>query len=299
MARARRTPRKASGRARRTYHPLQAQAPGKLLSVPLTPFIARYDHILLDLDGCVWRGEEPTEGAIDAIAALRTAGKRIAFVTNDTQLTGEEYVRKLWRLGFQGSVEEVVTAGGALQFVLAERFGGGAAFVIGSPAIKGHVESAGLRIVNDTAFASRADVVVVAYHPEFDYGELRAAAIAARRGAFLIAANRDATFPMPDGLWPGTGSIVAAVETASGCRAAIVGKPEPVLIRTALDRLGAGRALMIGDRIDSDLGAAHAAGIDGATVLTGASDRAMAEAARDPSPVAISERLATLVLTDA
>ncbi len=271
--------------------------PAKLPGVTLTAFIARYDHILLDLDGCVWRGEEPTEGAIDAIGALRAAGKKIAFVTNDTQLTSEEYVRKLWRLGFQGSLEEVVTAGGATQFVLAERFPrGGSAVVIGSVALHGHVEAAGLRIVNDTTFASRADVVVVGYHPKFDYDELREAAIAARRGAFLVAVNRDATFPMPDGLWPGTGSIVAAVETASGRRAAIVGKPEPVLIQTALDRLGPGRAIMVGDRLDSDLGAAHAAGIDGATVLTGASDRTMAEAARDPSPVAIAERLATLVL---
>lgn len=259
----------------------------------------RYDHILLDLDGCVWRGDEPTDGAIEAIAALRAAGKKIVFVTNDTQLTGEEYVRKLWRLGFQGSVEEVVTAGGALQFVLAERFDGGAAVVIGSSALYGHVEAAGLRIVNGTAFASRADVVVVAYHPGFHYDELREAALAARRGAFLVAVNRDATFPMPDGLWPGTGSILAAVETASGRTATIVGKPEPTLVRTALDRLGPGRALMVGDRIDSDLGAAHAAGIDGATVLTGACDRATAEAARDPRPVAIAERLATLVLAGA
>ena len=265
----------------------------------LTAFIAGYDHVLLDLDGCVWRGEEPTEGAIDAVAALRAAGKKIAFVTNDTQLTSEEYVRKLWRLGFQGSLEEVVTAGGALQFVLAERFSGGAAVVIGSDAICGHVEAAGLRIVNNTAFASRADVVVVAYHPKFDYTELREASMAARRGAFLVAANRDASFPMPDGLWPGTGSIVAAVETASGREAVIVGKPEPVLIRTALDRLGPGRALMVGDRVDSDLGAAHAAGIDGATVLTGASDRAAAESAPAPGPVAIAERLETLVLDGA
>jgi HAD superfamily hydrolase (TIGR01450 family) len=267
--------------------------------VQITSLAARYDHILLDLDGTVWVGSELTEGAIDTVAALRAAGKNIAFVTNDTQLTTEEYVRKLWRLGIQGSLEEVVTAGGALQFVLAERFDGGSAMVIGSPAIRKHVEAAGLRIVNGTTFASRADVVVVAYHPRFDYAELRDAALAARRGAFFVAANRDATFPMPDGLWPGSGSILAAVETASGCSASIVGKPEPVLIRTALDRLGPGRALMVGDRVDSDLGAAHAAGIDGATVLTGASDRASAEAAKNPSPVAISERIATLLLADA
>jgi len=264
--------------------------------VPLTALIARYDHILLDLDGCVWVGDEPTPGAVAAISAMRAAGKGIAFVTNDSQLLTEEYVRKLWKLGFQASVEEVVTVGGALQFVLAGRFQGRAAVVIGSDALHRHVEAAGLRIVNGTTFASRADVVVVAFHREFHYDELRDATQAALRGAFLLGSNRDATFPQPDGLWPGSGSIIAAVETASGRTVQAVGKPEPTLVQTALDRLGPGRALMIGDRVDADLGAAHAAGIDGAIVLTGASDRATAEAASQPSPVAIAERLETLVL---
>jgi HAD superfamily hydrolase (TIGR01450 family) len=264
--------------------------------VPVTSLVARYDHILLDLDGCVWVGDQATEGAVEAVTALRGAGKGVAYVTNDTQLGTEEYVRKLWGLGFQASLEEVVTAGGALQFTLAERFAGGTAVVIGSPALHRHVEAAGLRIVNRTTFASRADVVVVAFHPRFDYEELREATQAALRGAYLLGSNRDPTFPQPDGLWPGSGAVIAAVETASGRTVLTVGKPEPTLVQTALDRLGRGRALMVGDRIDADLGAAHAAGIDGAIVLTGASDRATAEAATDPRPVAIAERLATLVL---
>ena len=258
--------------------------------------LAGYDHVLLDLDGCVWVGDEATPGAVEAVAALRAAGKDVAFVTNDTQLNPEEYVQKLWRLGFQASLEEVVTAGGALQFALAERFEGGAAVVIGSPALHRHVEAAGVRIVNRTTFASRADVVVVAFHPRFDYAELRDATQAALRGAYLIGSNRDPNFPAADGLWPGSGAILAAVETASGRSGVTVGKPEPALLHTALDRLGRGSALMIGDRVDADLGAAHAAGIDGAIVLTGASDRATAEAATDPRPVAIAERLETLVL---
>ena len=264
--------------------------------MPITSLAAAYDHILLDLDGCVWVGDEPTDGAVDAVAALRDAGKGIAFVTNDTQLGTDEYVRKLWRLGFKASLEEVVTVGGGLQFLLAERFAGGTAVVIGSPAVHNHVQAAGVRIVNGTTFASRADVVVVAYHPDFHYAELREATQAAIRGAFMLGSNRDATFPMPDGLWPGSGAVLAAVETASGRTATIVGKPEPVLIQTALDRLGPGRALMIGDRVDADLGAAHAAGIDGAIVLTGAADRERAEEAKDPRPVAIAARLQTLVL---
>jgi HAD superfamily hydrolase (TIGR01450 family) len=264
--------------------------------VPVTSLVARYDHVLLDLDGCVWVGDEATPGAVDAVAALRAAGKHVAYVTNDTRLGGEDLVRKLWSLGFQASLEEVVTSGGAVQFLLAERFTGRSATVIGSAAMHRHVEAAGLRILNGTAFASRADVVVVAVHEGFDYAELRDAAQAAARGAALIGANRDPSYPMPDGAWPGSGAVLAAVEYASGRTAEMVGKPEPGILLAALDRLGPGRALMVGDRVDADLGAAHAAGIDGAIVLTGASERAAADAARDPAPVAIADSLAALVL---
>ena len=151
-------------------------------------------------------------------------------------------MRKLWRLGFRASLDEVLTAGAALQFMLATRPSGGAAFVIGSQAIVDHVAEAGLRIVNGTEFATRADVVVVADHERFDYRELRTATQAVLRGAELIGLSRDRTFPMPDGAWPGSGAVLAAVETASGRKAdAIAGKPEPAMYEAARDRLGDGK----------------------------------------------------------
>lgn len=263
----------------------------------LSPLLARYDRVLLDLDGCVWVGGAPTPGAPEAIAALRAAGVGIAFVTNDSGRSAEEFVRKLWRLGFRASAEEVVTVGGALQHLLAERADRLAmATVIGSPAIHAHVADAGLRIVNGTEFGPRADVAVVAAHPGFHYAELREATQAVLRGAELVTAGRDPTFPMPDGAWPGTGAIVAAVEAATGRTAALVGKPDPQIYFTALDRLGPGRALVVGDRLDSDLAGAAAAGLDAAIVLTGATGRAEAQAASDPGPVAVADSLAALVL---
>jgi ribonucleotide monophosphatase NagD (HAD superfamily) len=190
-----------------------------------------------------------------------------------------------------------VTVGGALQrFLFERRDGAGSAFVIGSAAIWRHVEDAGLRIVNGTDLATRADVVVVAGHDDFDYAELRGATQAVLRGAAVVAAGRDATFPMPDGLWPGTGAILAALEHATGATALVVGKPQAPLFETAVERLGGGRALVVGDRLDADLAGAHAAGLDGAVVLTGASSREEAEAAKDPRPVAIAATLAELVL---
>jgi ribonucleotide monophosphatase NagD (HAD superfamily) len=100
---------------------------------------------------------------------------------------------------------------------------------------------------------------------------------------------------MPDGLWPGTGALLAAVETASGRQAAIVGKPEPQLFVTAIERLGDGRTLVVGDRLDSDVEAAKRAKLDAALVLTGETTAEEAAAARDPKPVAVSDSLLTLV----
>jgi HAD superfamily hydrolase (TIGR01450 family) len=256
---------------------------------------------------------------VEAIAAVRAAGRGVGFVTNDARHAPEDFVRKLWRLGFKASAEEVVTVGGALQHVLNERHAGRTAFVIGSPALHRHVTDAGLRVVNGTTFASRAEVVVVAGHEAFDYDELRIATQAVLRGADLVGAGRDATFPMPDGPWPATGAVLAAVETATGVRAWTVGKPEPQIFATALDRFAeAGpredasarrRALVVGDRLDADVAGAIAAGLDAAIVLTGAAEEDEARAALDASPapltsdaprgrlVAVSPTLATLLLS--
>jgi len=264
--------------------------------VPLTPALARYDHVLLDLDGCLWVGDEAVDGAADAVAALREAGKGIAFLTNDVRHAPEEFVRKLWRLGFQASVDEVVTCGAALQFVLAERGDRGAAFVIGSQALVDHVHGAGMRIVNNTEFATRADVVVVGIHESFDFRELRIATQAVLRGAELIGVTRDRTFPMPDGPWPGSGAVLAAVEEATGRRAErTVGKPEPDMYAAARDRLGDGRYVAVGDRLDIDVAGARRAGMDSALVLTGITARDEADAAA-PRPTHVADSLAALVL---
>jgi glycerol 3-phosphatase-2 len=138
--------------------------------------------------------------------------------------------------------------------------------------------------------------VLVAGTDQLDYEDLRIATLAVRRGADFLATSKDPTYPMPDGLWPGTGAIVAAVEVASEREAAIVGKPEPQLMLTAIERLGGdGKTLVIGDRIDTDGQAAARARLDVAIVLSGGADRAEVEASKKPKPVAVAETLAELV----
>jgi glycerol 3-phosphatase-2 len=296
----------------------------------LSPLVAGYSHVLLDLDGCVYVGEEAVPGAADAVAALRAAGKGVAFVTNDGRRSGEEYVRKLWGLGLQASLEEVVTVGGAIQHVLAETARWRTAYVVGAPVMHRHVTDAGLKIVNGRDVPA-PDVVVLAAHDAFSYDELRGAVQAVLAGAEPVCAGRDPIFPMTDGPWPGTGAVVAAVEAATGVAAVNLGKPAAQPFWTALERLGAprpaepadatalspaerlaaapaagegdgdawaARVLVVGDQLDSDLAGADAAGLDAAIVLTGATNAAQALAAADPAPVAVAASLATLVLGD-
>ena len=263
----------------------------------LAPLLDRYDHLLLDLDGCVYVGDAVVPGAPDAIAALRAAGKQLMFLTNDARRSPEEYVRKLWSLGMRASLEEIVTVGAAIQYVLAEKGGDAAAYVIGSPAIFRHVTDSGQRIVNGTRRVTEADVVVIASHDELHFRELRDATQAVLAGAEMIAAGRDRTFPNEDGIWPATGAIVAALEYATERTARIVGKPAPDMFRAALDRLGPGRSLVVGDRLDSDLEGAAAVGLEAAIVLSGVTTRAQAQAATDPAPIAIAADLHSLLLT--
>jgi HAD superfamily hydrolase (TIGR01450 family) len=264
--------------------------------MPLSLLLNAYDHVMLDLDGCVWVSDELTPGAQEALSGLRAAGKSITFITNDAALAPEEYVRKLWGLGLQAALEEIVTVGSAIQFLLAERFSGATAFVIGSAAIHRHVADSGQRIVNGTERADSADLVVVAAHDRLSYGELVHATRSVLAGAEMIAAGRDRTYPTADGVNPGTGMVVVGLEHATGATARSVGKPDTLIFQTALDRLGPGRALMVGDRLDADLAGAHATGLDGAIVLTGVTTRDEAESASDPAPVAIADSLHTLVI---
>ncbi len=265
----------------------------------LSERVEPYDQVILDLDGCVWVGDEATAGAPQAIGALREAGKRVAFVTNDPRRATEDYVAKLWSLGVQASVDDVVTVGGATQRLLHETRSGSTAFVIGTESMRRHVAEAGLRVLNGTDLAAGAQVVVVAGTDHLGLDDLRIATLALRRGGDLVATSRDPTYPSADGLVPGTGALLAAVEYASGVTATIVGKPEPELYATALDRLGEGRTLAVGDRLDADVAAAAKAGLDAALVLTGGTTAEEADATGEPRPLYVAESLAALVLGDA
>jgi HAD superfamily hydrolase (TIGR01450 family) len=266
--------------------------------VSLSPLLAAYDQVILDLDGTVWVGGAATPRAPEAVAAIRASGRRLVFVTNDGGHSPEEYVQKLWSIGCTAAVEEVVSVGSAIQYLLAEREPGAKVFVIGGLPVFRHVSDAGHRIVNNTPDAETADVVVAVAHRDFNYGEMLAATRAILAGAELISGGRDRNYPTAGGIAPGTGAVTAALEYATGVTARMVGKPDPQVFEVALDRMGQGRTLVIGDHLIADLGGASAAGLDAAIVLSGITSRDQAEAATDPAPVAIGPDLATLVLSE-
>jgi len=260
------------------------------------PIASRYAGLILDLDGCLWVGARAVPGAPEAVDRWRASGKPLVFLTNDPRSAPEDVVQRLWGHGVRGSAHEVVTSGVVMQEYLAERFGGGAAVVVGSPAMVRHVRAAGLRVVSRESHVPEADVVVLAGHPELSYRELTWAVRAAYRGAPVIATGRDRLVPSENGVVPGTGAVVAYVEYASGAEAVAVGKPGPDAWRIARERLAAeGLVLAVGDRLDSDVGGAVAAGLDAALVLSGVTSRDEADAWRGARPVAVADDLGALL----
>jgi phosphoglycolate/pyridoxal phosphate phosphatase family enzyme len=255
-----------------------------------------FDGFLIDLDGVVWIGDSLVPGSDGAVAMLRELGKRVLFLTNDPRSSGAETARKLYRLGLEVAPTEVLTAGAATAMHIAqhEEVADRSAFVIGTRALKEELQAVGLSIVEGEG-SRQADLVVVGAHRGFDYTELRRAAQAVRRGASFYATGRDPTFPMPDGPWPATGAILAAVETAAGRRAHAVGKPEPDMFRVAVAMIGdPSRCAVVGDRLDSDIAGGRAAGLPTVLVLTGSTSET--EAARaSPAPDFVVADLMALV----
>jgi len=249
-----------------------------------------FDGFLVDLDGVVWLGREMVPGAAEALATLLERGRGLAFVTNNPGKPAAAYAERLREAGVEIGDEQVVTAGEATAELAAERVGrGAAAFVVGAAAFHQTVAAAGLKLLDGEA-GGEAEAVLVAGHRGFDYGELFTATRALQGGAALFATSRDPTMPMPGGAWPGTGAVLAAVETASGATAAIGGKPEPRLFELARERIGsAERVAMVGDRISSDVEGGRRAGLETILALSGSTTREQAESAAPPPDLIVDD----------
>ena len=231
--------------------------------------VDRYDAVLFDLDGVLYRGTDPIDGAAEAVRDLRERGAGIAFVTNNSSRTPEQVAEKLRGLGIDARPDEVASSAVVTADFLAAG-GGGSAFVVGETGIREALRKAGIEVLDGEP--EHADVVVVGVDTGATYASLRTAALLVQRGARLVATNADRSYPVPEGLWPGAGALLAVITTTTGREPeAVIGKPNTPVLEAALERAGGSRPLVVGDRLDTDISGAAAAGWDSLLVLTGVS----------------------------
>jgi HAD superfamily hydrolase (TIGR01450 family) len=229
-----------------------------------------HDCLLLDLDGTVFRGHEATPGAVETLAVVRS---RILFVTNNASRGPAEVAQHLNAMGFTAKPDDVVTSAQSAARLLQEQLQPGAVvLIVGTDSLAAEVRKAGLKPVRKWADGPVA--VVQGHSPQTAWPDLAEAALAIRGGALWVAANVDKTLPSERGLLPGNGAMVAALCTATDTKPQVAGKPEPTLLMDALARGKFRTPLVVGDRLDTDIAGANAAGLPSLHVLCGVSTAA-------------------------
>ncbi len=227
-----------------------------------------YRGWLLDLDGTVYRGEQLIPGAGEVIAALRGAGRRVAFLSNKPLQTRGDYARTLSRLGVPAAPDDVINSSLVLARYLRDLDPGAPVFVIGEPPMIAEMRAHGFEVRED----ERVRWVVIAFDRTFTYAKLNTALQAVKDGARLIATNPDRTCPVEGGEIPDCAGMIAAVEAVTGKQVeVIVGKPSPIILEVALAALGVSpaEAVMVGDRIETDITMGKRLGLATILVLSG------------------------------
>jgi glycerol-1-phosphatase len=238
-----------------------------------------YDVALLDLDGVVYVGPDAVPGVPAALGAARAAGMHLGFVTNNAARTPGEVAAHLRELGVPADATDVITSSQAAATVVAQLFHNGARVLpVGGPGVAAALSAAGLTVVDRAEDDPVA--VVQGYGREVGWGQLAEAVVAVRNGARHVATNTDATIPSPRGPLPGNGAMVAVVRNVTGVQPLVTGKPDPAMHAECVRRTGARRPLVVGDRLDTDIEGARAAGAASLLVLTGVTDPRTLLAAR-------------------
>jgi 4-nitrophenyl phosphatase len=257
--------------------------------------------VIFDLDGVVYRGNEPIPGARELVGWLHAKRVAVRFATNNSMVTRAGYVERLGAMGIPTSEEEIVTSTSAtVEHLRRHAPEIRSVLAIGADGMRQELADAGLDVVMADAVASGHpggplphgfDAVIVGLDPSVDYARLSAAMSAVAAGARLIATNADARYPTPAGFLPGAGSIVAALATATATTPDVIGKPAPAMFSATIEASGvpASETVVVGDNPDADIVGAHRAGCAAILVLTGVADgpaAAALEGERRPEAVA-------------
>lgn len=250
-----------------------------------------YDGLLLDLDGTVWEGGQAIPGAVDVI---NSCGLPSIYITNNASRSSAEVSEMLRAIGLEAQERQVVTSAQAAAKLAAQQFAAGTkALVVGAQAFRDVVSQAGFQLV-DSADDS-PEVVFQGFDPEINWAALTECALAVRAGAKYFASNRDTTLPIKRGLAVGNGSLIAAVVSATGIEPVSSGKPGPEMFYQGAKLIDSEKALVVGDRLDTDIAGGVAAAMDTFHVLTGVSGPiALLEAPIDQRPTFIGENMADL-----
>lgn len=226
------------------------------------------DGVVLDMDGVLWRGNTPLDGLVEFFSFLRSRNLPFALATNNSRRSPHEYVGKLEKMGVPHvDSTHVITSGTAtVEYLLSHFAPKTQIFVVGGDGLRDILAKADFTLAENDA-----EVVVAGIDFNLTYEKLRTATLLIRGGATFIGTNPDVTFPTPEGLAPGAGSILALLETASDVSPTVIGKPARAMFETACQRMGTppDRTLMIGDRLGTDILGGNNAGLKTALVMTG------------------------------
>ena len=264
--------------------------------MPTKTLAEAYDVLLFDLDGVVYIGGTAIPGAPEALNRAKQAGAHVAYVTNNASRTPAAIAALLDGMGAPVTEADVVTSAQAAARLLADKLPARSkVLVIGATALRLAVRERGLVPVSTAT--ENPVAVVEGFAPDIDYGKLAEGGLAVRAGALYVATNADSTIPNARGTAPGNGALLMVIEHATGTAPLVAGKPEPPLHRESVIRTGAQRPLVIGDRLDTDIEAAHNAGTDSLLVLTGVDNpRTATLAPKHRRPTYIAETLDALML---
>ncbi|MGC8872905.1 MAG: HAD-IIA family hydrolase [Chloroflexia bacterium] len=230
--------------------------------------LRRLRYLLIDMDGVLYRGGVPLPGATDFLEWLKEREIRYLFVTNNSTRTPEQYAERLSRIGIPAEPREILTSALATRAFLQERAPRGTpVYLIGQEGLSSALFGDGHFLFDDQS----PRFVVVGLDTHLTYEKLKRATLLIRAGATFIGTNPDRTFPSPEGITPGCGAILAAIEAATDVRPLIIGKPERWLFEAALQRLGATpeESGILGDRLDTDIAGGKRVGLKTLLVLTG------------------------------
>jgi NagD protein len=225
---------------------------------------------ICDMDGVVYHGNRLLDGAEQFVSWLKENDKKFLFLTNSSERSPRELQQKLARLGVDVGEDHFYTSALATASFLATATSGGSAFVIGEAGLINALYNAGITM-NDV----NPDYVVVGESPSYSYAKIEKAVQLVRAGARLVGTNPDLTGPAEGGIVPACGSLISPIELATGSKAYFAGKPNPLMMRHAIKKLGCRReeAVIVGDRMDTDIVAGVESEIDTVLVLSGVTSR--------------------------